>query len=57
MQWVLGYIEKEKIYVFAKALSPQKKLGPQIASPQIAKIYRPQIANPQIVKFAEGSQI
>jgi|LakMenEpi03Aug12_release.lakeMendotaPanAssembly.Ray.scaffolds.fasta_scaffold1228755_2 hypothetical protein len=34
-----------------------KKLGLQIANPQIAKIYGPQITNPQIATFAEGPRI
>jgi hypothetical protein len=32
-----AYICKEKNYVFADVLSPQKQLGPQTANPQIAK--------------------
>jgi hypothetical protein len=31
-------------------------LGPQIANPQIAKIYGLQIVNPQITPFSEGVQ-
>jgi hypothetical protein len=39
------------------SLKSAKKLGLQIANPQIAKIYGPQIINPQIATFAEGPQI
>jgi hypothetical protein len=48
MKSVEAFICKGKNYVFR---------DPQIANPQIAKIYGLQIANPQIVTFAEGPKI
>ncbi len=52
---------KEKNYIFAEVLSPQKIINIMgfAKSPirKSQKIYGAQIANPQIALFAEGPQI
>jgi hypothetical protein len=46
----LGHFE----YIFVRK---KRKLGPEIANPEISKILGTQIANPQIATLAEGPQI